>query len=51
MDKKDAIEVFTKFYEMAMKWEYIKKPISWALYRAWKYFNAIEKEKKGSESK
>lgn len=40
-----AIRKVTEEYFYAVKSEFVKKPISWALYTTWKYFDEREKAK------
>lgn len=36
---------FEKLLEQAIEDKYIKKPITWALYKAWKWADKYEKER------
>lgn len=40
-----AINKLNKIYKEAKDNHYIKKPISWALYRTWRWANEYEKER------
>lgn len=40
----DAELYFERCIEQAMKSDYIKKPISWALYQTWKWADVTEEE-------
>lgn len=42
----NAIRLFLELYDEAKKKSYIRKPISNALYRTWKYFDSTERERK-----
>lgn len=42
----NAMRLFLETYEEAKKDKVIKKPISNALYRTWRYFDSIERERK-----
>ena len=51
--KKEEISDFDKamlkcaiIYDFAVKLKFIKKPISYALYQTWKYFDEKERERK-----
>ena len=46
MRKETAIRKFNEFYDKALKSDYVKKPISWALYQTWKWFDEIENSTK-----
>ena len=41
----DAELYLEKCIEQAMKSDYIRKPISWALYQTWKWADANEEER------
>ena len=41
-----AIKQFQKNYEIAMKRDAVRKPISWALHKTWMWADAYEKERK-----
>lgn len=43
----NAMRVFLERYAEVQKDKVIKKPISKALYDTWKYFDSIERERKG----
>ncbi|MBO7733865.1 MAG: hypothetical protein J6S67_14980 [Methanobrevibacter sp.] len=45
MTLNQAIKILTDYYERANKAKYVRKPLSWALYRTWVYVNAREKER------
>lgn len=40
-----AIRKVTEEYFYAVKRQYVQKPLSWALYQTWKYFDEREKAK------
>ena len=42
----DAELTFEELVEIAMESDYIRKPVSWALYQTWKWAEANEKERK-----
>ena len=42
----EAIADFTKLYNEAKDYDYVRKPISYALYNAWRKWDAKEKPKK-----
>ena len=44
--KETAIRKFNEFYDKALKSDYVEKPISWALYQTWKWFDKVEADKK-----
>ena len=39
----DAMSLVKRLYDKAITLEYVQKPISWALYQAWKEFDKREK--------
>ena len=41
-----AINMLQDNYERAQRLSYVRKPISYALYETWKYFDSKEKERK-----
>lgn len=41
----DVIKLLKENYNEALNYDYIKKPLSWALYRTWYEINRIEKKK------
>jgi hypothetical protein len=43
--KERAIRKFNEFHDKAVKLSYIEKPISWALYQTWKWFDKKEKSR------
>jgi len=43
---KAAIKMVKDNYELADKNVYVKKPLSYALYKTWRHFNEIEKPRK-----
>lgn len=43
---KAAIKMVKDNYELADKNVYIQKPISYALYKTWRYFDGIEEPRK-----
>lgn len=43
---RDAIKMLKDNFKRADKNVYIQKPISYALYTTWKYFNQIEEPRK-----
>ena len=45
----DAMSLVKRLYEKAITLEYVQKPISWALYQAWKEFDKREKCSDGKE--
>ena len=45
MRKETAIRKFNEFYDKAVKLSYVEKPISWALYQTWKWFDKKEKSR------
>ena len=52
MRKERAIRKFNEFYDKALKSDYVEKPISWALYHTWKWFDNNEKSRRAeSEDK
>ena len=38
-----------KYIEQAMNNSYIEKPISWALYKTWRWANNLEKKREDSK--
>jgi hypothetical protein len=46
-----AIKQFQKNYEIAMKRDEIRKPISWALHKTWLWADTYEKERKDGKRK
>jgi hypothetical protein len=40
----DAERMIEKYVELAMNNKYINKPITWALYKTWKWADKNEKE-------
>lgn len=42
MTPEKAIKLFQKYYEEALRSEYVQKKVSWALYQAWKEADAKE---------
>lgn len=45
----DAIKLLKENYNEAMKYDYIQKPLSWALYHTWDEISHIEKKKAPKE--
>ena len=45
----DAELTFEELVEYAMESDYIRKPVSWALYQTWKWAEANEKERKNDK--
>lgn len=41
----DAERMFERYVEYGMNNKYIKKPITWALYKTWKWADKYEKER------
>ena len=41
----NAIEKMVVNYHFALGRDYIRKPVSWALYRTWKWADSNEKER------
>jgi hypothetical protein len=41
----DIERMFEKYVEYGMNNKYIKKPITWALYKTWKWADKYEKER------
>ena len=37
-----AVKKFKEEYEKALKLDYIQKPLSYSLYRTWRYFDSLE---------
>ena len=46
---KKVIRIFLKKYYLALDNPIVKKPVSYALYHTWKYFDEREKPREGSE--
>ena len=46
----DAISLFLRIYDKAIRTPYVQKPISWALYQTWKEFDKREKPRKMGET-
>jgi len=46
MEIRDAIKMLKDNFKRADKNVYIQKPISYALYKTWRYFNEIEEPRK-----
>ena len=46
MTAETAIRKFNEFYDKALKSDYVEKPISWALYQTWKWFDKNEKSRR-----
>ena len=44
----NAIDCFLDKLKYAYKYDYINKPVSWALYQTWKWADKNEKERKGT---
>lgn len=44
-----ATDMLTKFYSKGCTLIYIQKPLAWALYQTWKYFDKVEKKKMKQE--
>ena len=42
----NAIRLFLELYDDAKKNKIVQKPISYALYHTWQYFDTIEKARK-----
>lgn len=40
-----VLDKFMEKYAYALKWGYVRKPISWALYQTWKWVDENEKER------
>ena len=41
-----AIKRLNENYQKALKWDFVQKPVSWALYQTWKWADENEKPKK-----
>ena len=41
-----VIEYLRKQYELALTLEYVRKPLAWALYQTWRYYDRKERERK-----
>ena len=44
----DAIKLLKENYKIAKKYEYVNKPLSWALYHTWDEIDKKEKRRKPS---
>lgn len=42
-----AIDKLMENYAYALKWDYVRKPMSWALYQTWKWADENERERRG----
>lgn len=40
---KTAVKYLNQQYEIAKRMEYVNKPLAWALYQTWRYFDKKEK--------
>jgi len=47
----NAMKTLLKYYEKALKNEYVQKKVLWALYQTWKFYDAIEKEQKNDSKR
>ena len=45
MTLKKAITQLKIYYDLALKSEYIKKPLAWAFYQTWKVVDRMEEER------
>ena len=41
-----AIKRLNENYQKALKWDFVQKPVSWALYQTWKWADENEKPRK-----
>ena len=46
MTLKKALKMLEKQYQIAVKLEFVKKPLSYALYQVWKEVDRVEKIQK-----
>lgn len=44
-----VIRMLKSEYERAKTFEFVKKPLSWALYNVWKTVDAVEKEQETND--
>lgn len=51
MKVETIIQYFIASYEVAKETDYVRKPMSFALYRTWKWCDEIEKERELNEQK
>lgn len=50
IDIESAIEYLHEQYDKALKMDYIKNPLAWALYQTWRYVDKGNGARKSGES-
>lgn len=48
-NRDSVINAFNRFYEEALTKRWIKKPLSWALYKTWEWCDSVERAERKEE--